>query len=330
MGWANNKKKCPRSKIVAIDPLLRPCTITQHHKTISVTMVLSLFKFQVLQKHCKRKISGYTEGMRSPKEVGIEKKILDELVPGTAAYATAQILMADKEIQLMQEYANTVSIVRLGYNDHGPVHMRTVTRNAVIMLNLLHEAGVKTNLEAENAGTLDDSMTAVILAAFFHDLGMAIGRQDHELYSMTLALPLIDRTLEQVFPSNLGKRVIIRALALEGIIGHMASRRIHSLEAGLILIADGCDMEKGRARIPMVLSSEPRVGDIHKYSSNSIEKVIISKGDPSPVRISIEMTSDVGYFQVEEVLLPKVDMSPAKPFVEVVACLRGGEGKKYL
>ncbi|HZK19976.1 MAG TPA: phosphohydrolase [Treponemataceae bacterium] len=268
--------------------------------------------------------------MRSPKEVGIEKKILDELVPGTAAYATAQILMADKEIQLMQEYANTVSIVRLGYNDHGPVHMRTVTRNAVIMLNLLHEAGVKTNLEAENAGTLDDSMTAVILAAFFHDLGMAIGRQDHELYSMTLALPLIDRTLEQVFPSNLGKRVIIRALALEGIIGHMASRRIHSLEAGLILIADGCDMEKGRARIPMVLSSEPRVGDIHKYSSNSIEKVIISKGDPSPVRISIEMTSDVGYFQVEEVLLPKVDMSPAKPFVEVVACLRGGEGKKYL
>ena len=26
----------------------------------------------------------------------------------------------------MQEYANTVSIMRLGYND-GPVHMRTVT-----------------------------------------------------------------------------------------------------------------------------------------------------------------------------------------------------------
>lgn len=268
--------------------------------------------------------------MRSPKEISLEKKILAELIPGTAAYATAETLIADTEIQLMQEYANTVSIVRLGYNDHGPVHMRTVTRNAVRMLNLLHEAGVKTSLETENAGTLDDSMTAVILASFFHDLGMAIGRQDHELYSMTLALPFIDRVLEKVLPHNLGKRVVIRALALEGIIGHMATRRIHSIEAGIILIADGCDMEKGRARIPLVLNSEPRVGDIHKYSSNAIESVTISKGDPKPVRITIVMSSDVGFFQVEEILLPKVNMSPFKPYVEIMASLQGREGKKYV
>lgn len=268
--------------------------------------------------------------MKSPKEHSIEKKILAEIPAGSAAYTTAEILMADPEIQLMQEYANTVSIVRLGYNDHGPVHMRTVTRNAVIMLNILHEAGIKTSLETENAGTFDDSMTAVILSSFFHDLGMAIGRQDHELFSMTLALPFIDRTLEQVFPASLSKRVIIRALAIEGIIGHMATRRIHSLEAGLILIADGCDMEKGRARIPMVLNAEPKAGDIHKYSANSIERVQISTGDPKPVRITIDMSSDVGYFQVEEVLLPKVSMSPAKPYVEIVASLQGGESKKYV
>ena len=259
-----------------------------------------------------------------------EKKILEELAPGSAARAVAEILMNDAEVQEMQEYANTVSIVRLGYNDHGPVHMRTVTRNAVHMLSLLHQAGIKTSLEAENAGTLDDSLCAVILASFLHDLGMSMGRQDHELFSMTLAAPIIERTLLQAFPDSLSRRVVIRSLADEGIIGHMATRRIHSLEAGLILIADGCDMEKGRARIPMVLNTEPRAGDIHKYSAASIERVRVSPGDPKPIRISVEMSTDVGFFQIEEVLLPKVNMSPVKQYVELYAGIADQEIKKYL
>lgn len=268
--------------------------------------------------------------MKSPKEISIDKKILDEIPPESAAYRIAEILMSDDEVQEMQEYANTVSIVRLGYNDHGPVHMRTVTRNAVHMMNLLHEAGIKTSLETENAGTIDDSLCAIILASFLHDLGMSIGRQDHELYSLTLATPIIDRTLQQVFPDNLAKRVTIRSMALEGIIGHMATRRIHSLEAGLILIADGCDMEKGRARIPMVLNTEPKAGDIHKYSANSIERVHITKGDPKPIRISVEMSTDVGLFQIEEVLLPKVNMSLAKQYIELYVGIVDQEIKKYL
>jgi Uncharacterized conserved protein len=268
--------------------------------------------------------------MKSPKELSIEKKILDELAPGSAARLVAEILMEDAEVQQMQEYANTVSIVRLGYNDHGPVHMRTVTRNAVKMMNILHAAGIKTSLENENAGTLDESLAAIIFAAFLHDLGMSMGRQDHELFSMTLALPVIDRTLAQVFPNNLEKRVVIRSLALEGITGHMATRRINSLEAGLILVADGCDMEKGRARIPMVLNTEAKAGDIHKYSANSIESVKIGKGEQKPVRISVEMSSDVGFFQIEEVLLPKMNMSPAKQYIELYAGVTDREIKQYL
>ena len=268
--------------------------------------------------------------MKSPKELSIDKKILEQLNPGSAPYKVAQTLMEDPEVQQMQEYANTVSIVRIGYNDHGPVHMRTVTRNAVIMMNLLHEAGIKTSLETENAGTLDDSFSAIILAAFLHDLGMSMGRQDHELFSMTLATPIIERTLVKVYPDSLEKRVVIRSLALEGIIGHMATRRINSIEAGLILIADGCDMEKGRARIPMVLNTEPKAGDIHKYSANSIERVKIERGNPKPVRISVEMSTDVGFFQIEEVLLPKVNMSPAKQYIELYAGIVDKEIKKYL
>lgn len=268
--------------------------------------------------------------MKSPKELSIDKKILEELESGSKAREIAEILMDDEEVQQMQEYANTVSIVRLGYNDHGPVHMRTVTRNAVHMMNLLRDAGVKTSLETENAGTLDDSLAAIIFAAFLHDLGMSMGRQDHELFSMTLALPVIDRTLARVYPDRLDKRVIIRSLALEGITGHMATRRINSIEAGLILIADGCDMEKGRARIPMVLNTEPKAGDIHKYSANSIERVRIGKGEETPIRISVEMSSEVGFFQIEEVLLPKVNMSPAKQYIELFAGTVDREIKRYL
>ena len=268
--------------------------------------------------------------MKSPKELSIEKKILDELVPGSRSRAVAEALMGDDEVQEMQEYANTVSIVRLGYNDHGPVHMRTVTLNAVRMMNLLSAAGVKTSLETENVGSLDDSLAAIVLSSFLHDLGMSMGRADHELFSMTLAMPVIERTLAACYPDDLKRRVVVRSLALEGIIGHMASRRIHSIEAGLILIADGCDMEKGRARIPMVLSTEAKVGDIHKYSSNSIEKVRIGKGEHKPIRIEVDMSTDVGFFQIEEVLLPKVNMSPAKQFVELLAGVTGQEVKKYL
>ncbi len=268
--------------------------------------------------------------MKSPKEISIEKKILELLEENSLSYQVADLLMQDTEIQQLQEYANNVSILRLGFNDHGPVHMRLVTRNAVRILTLLRMAGIKTSLESENAGTYDDSLCAVIAAAFLHDLGMSLGRQDHELFSMTLALPVIDRILNTLLPDDSGRRVVIRSLALEGIIGHMASRRIHSLEAGIILIADGCDMEKGRARIPMVLNTEARAGDIHKYSANSIEKVRIESGDPHPLRISVEMSSDVGFFQIEEVLLPKINMSPVKAHLELYAGISGQELKKYL
>ncbi len=279
--------------------------------------------------------------MKSAKEISMEKKILDrleELVNSTEEkdylpYKVAHHLMNDKEVEAIQNYANSVSIVRLGFNDHGPVHMRTVCYNALKMLSILHSKGMKTSLEAEGNGTFCDSVTAIVFSSFCHDFGMSIGRQDHELYSVFLALPVIERILNELIPGeeNLSRRVVIRSLAVEGIAGHMGTRKIHSVEAGLILIADGCDMTKGRARIPMELNKDqPKVGDIHKYSANSIEKVEISQGEEKPIRIKVEMSSDAGFFQIEEVLLQKINCSPAKHLVELFAGVSGQELKKYL
>lgn len=278
--------------------------------------------------------------MKSPKEISVNEKLLTltkEIIQLTEdkddlPLKVMEILVNDPEIQEIQNYANNVSIVRLGFNDHGPVHMRTVCRNALKMMKILHQTGIKTSLENEGAGTFSDRLTALSLAAFMHDFGMTVGRSDHELYSGIIAYDLIKRILDQVLPKkeDLKRKIVIRSMALEGIVGHMGVRKIHSLEAGIIQIADGCDMTKGRARIPMELNKSPSVGDIHKYSANSIEKVKILAGQEKPIRIEVNMSADVGFFQIEEVLLQKINSSPAKALVELFAGVEGCEMKNYL
>jgi metal-dependent HD superfamily phosphatase/phosphodiesterase len=266
--------------------------------------------------------------MKSPKQIGLENEIRSRL--GGIPRAAADVLLEDPEVQHLQEYANVVSIKRLGYNDHGPVHMRTVVLNAIVMAELMHSAGIPLSLESEDAGTYEDSLVALLLAGMLHDVGMTVGRADHEHDGVWIALPIMDRVLARVYGDEVARRVVVRSLAVECIVGHMATQRIHSLEAGLILVADGCDMEKGRARIPMMIATESRVGDIHKYSASAIERVLIEKGGERPIRITVEMKATVGFFQVEEVLLHKIDWSPAKPFIELYAGVIGKKLKCYL
>lgn len=278
--------------------------------------------------------------MKSQKELAVEQRLMEltkeiiDITPeeGDLPLKVIRDLIEDKEIQAVQDYANRVAISRLNFNDHGPVHMRTVCRNALKMLKILYNAGVETSLQRDQIGSFDDSVTAVALAAFCHDLGMSIGRQDHELYSGILAYNIIDRILLKNLPNaeDLQRRVTIRSMAMEGILGHMGTRKIHSIEAGLILIADGCDMTKGRARIPLEVHPEPKIGDIHKYSANSIDHVMITKGEEKPIKIMVTMSAEVGLFQIEEVLLPKINSSPARHLVELFAGVEGQAVKRYL
>jgi len=270
----------------------------------------------------------YLKPMKSPKELSLDRSLLD--ATSGSVRALAELLLADEEVAELQDYANAVAIRRLGFNDHGPVHMRKVALNALAMAGLLGKSGVSLSLERDEAGSREDSLEAILLAAFLHDIGMSIGRQNHEQTGALLAQPVIERLLATLHPGEIRRRVTIRSMALEGILGHMATQRIHSIEAGLVLVADGCDMERGRSRIPMLLSTEPRVGDIHQYSAASVQRVSIGPGERLPIRISVEMTESVGFFQVEEVLLQKVAASPAKGFIELVASVSGAEPKRYL
>ncbi|MDR2941421.1 MAG: phosphohydrolase [Treponema sp.] len=269
--------------------------------------------------------------MKSSREVSVDIKLIDtvnSLNLSAKAMKGLKFLLANEELQAAQDYANKVSIVRLGYNDHGPVHMRTVTLNAVIMLDLLRKAGIKTSLEADGCGDFEDSVLAVITCGMLHDLGMGMGRQEHELHGMILALPYIDNLLNEIYEDDLQKKTMLRALCLEGIRGHMGTIPVCSIEAGIIQVADGCDMTKGRARIAM--HSNTQVGHIHQYSANSIEEVNISAGKEKPIRVDVHMSSDVGFFQVEEVLMHKIAGSTAKSHIELYAKVLDDKEKRYL
>lgn len=268
--------------------------------------------------------------MKSQKEISVEKMLLETVKEDVFIENLLNILIADQEITALQEYANSVSIMRLGYNDHGPVHMKLVTANAIKIINILQKSGIKMSLQTEGIGQLQDSYCAVIMAAYLHDIGMSLTRQDHEIFSMTLAIPIIERTLDALKITSYQRRAIIKALTCECIIGHMAARKINSIEAGIVLIADGCDMKKGRARIPMELNTDAKIGDIHKYSANSIETVDITQGKEKPILIEITMSSDVGFFQIEEVLMGKINMSPVKPYISLVAKSGHDTVKRYL
>ena len=164
---------------------------------------------------------------KSVKQINLEKKIIKKL--SGKCLEVAEYIFNDEEIQAIQDYANVVSIKRLGFNDHGPVHMCMSALNAITMFNLLLAANIKFNLEKEEIGSAEDSKIAVLIASLLHDLGMTITREKHEFMSVILAIPIITRILEQFYHSNIRKKVVLRSLIVEGIFGHMATQPIHSL-----------------------------------------------------------------------------------------------------
>ncbi len=264
----------------------------------------------------------------TPKEDQLDQALIDKSEGKVKDLLTG--LLNDEEIYLFHSYANAVSVRRLGYNDHGPVHARITTYNSLKILYYLREGGIQTSLEREEIGTFEDSVVATLLGCFIHDVGMSVTRDEHEWHSLNLMDSVISKYVRNLYPDDLAKQTVVRSLAHEVIVGHMAHTRIHSIEAGVVLIADGTDMTRGRSRVPLNMDRDPMVGDMHRYSANSVRRVEISRGQVKPVVISVYMDNVTGLFQVEEVLMTKVKASPIMSHLEIVAHVKGQEPKYYL
>lgn len=264
----------------------------------------------------------------TPKEESLNAVLLRRT--SGRVHSLLERLLFDKEINLYHSYGNVVSVRRLGYNDHGPVHARITTLNALRMLGLLQQAGVQTSFEAEQIATFEDSQIAVALGCFLHDVGMGVTRHDHEWHGINLVDPIVRDYLAWLYPVDLDKQVVVRAMIHEVIVGHMAKVPIHSIEAGTVLVADGTDMTKGRSFIAFNMQFEPEVGDMHRFSANTITRVDITAGEAKPIRISIHMETATGLFQIEEVLMTKVKASPIMRHLEIEARIQDGAPRMYL
>jgi uncharacterized protein len=275
------------------------------------------------RKRAKSALISKRNYQKSHKEVALDNE-LKRRASGGRFGKLVHAMVEDKLIGTMQNYANVVSIQRLGYNDHGPVHARIVALNCLRMFELLEEGGIQPSIVLEEVGDREDALIAVFMAAFLHDLGMSVTRDNHEHHSIILAEKHILRHLCDVYADE-GQVYMLKSLINECIVGHMGHYKVNSVEAGIVMVADGADCAWGRALIPSQIAKNPMLGDIHRFSASAIESVSIRRGENKPVRIDVMMNSSAGLFQVEEVLIGKAKVSPIMNYVEIAAHLEGKE-----
>lgn len=230
---------------------------------------------------------------------------------------------ADAELQQLWKSANVMMIDRMGYNDHGPMHAKLVSNIALKMLRMLVSAGIEPSIVKNYKLGTDDAEVVVVLASALHDVGNAIHREQHEFLSVPIALPILNRLLEDYTP---GEKTIMAMETLHAMVCHHEGTRPWTLEAGIVRIADALDMEKGRARIPF---REGKV-DIHSVSALAIDSVELHDGGKKPIKVVISMNNSAGIFQIDSLLKGRIRDSGLEDYVQVSADINAEKEKKII
>jgi metal-dependent HD superfamily phosphatase/phosphodiesterase len=230
----------------------------------------------------------------------------------------------DDEVYTLWQVANVNAVQRLGMSDHGPVHVQIVTNIALRLLRLLVEQGVQPNLVSNYNLTAEDAEVAVVLGSLLHDVGMSIQRVDHEQYSLLIARSKLKELLEGIY--DVPTMTILTSEILHAIISHRKGGKPHTLEAGIVRVADALDMAEGRSRIPFQAGKV----NIHSVSAAAVEQIKIEHGESKPIRIVVQMSNSAGIFQLDELLKDKLGGSGLEPYVEVEAMIEGEAEKKLI
>lgn len=230
----------------------------------------------------------------------------------------------DVRLQTLWKCANVMAIDRMGFTDHGPTHVKIVANSALKLLRILVDNKVTPGIVKNYGMKNEDAEVVVVLGSIFHDLGMVVTREGHELYGALLASGFIEKYLQQIYSEE--QRTIICSEVLHAIVSHEDPRKPLTVEAGIVRVADALDMEKGRARIPFQAGKV----DIHSVSALSIEKVDIHEGDKKPVTIEITMSNSAGIFQIDELLKPRIENSGLREYIHVIAEIAEDKETKIL
>jgi len=227
---------------------------------------------------------------------------------------------SSERLQAMWKCSNVNAVDRLGYNDHGPVHITIVANAALQLLRLLVSGGVEPSIVKDHDMSQEDAEVVVVLGAVLHDIGMTVHRYNHELFSIILAPQVLPELLAGY---SIGEQVILQSEVLHALPHYSTDLKPYTVEAGVVRVADALDMSKGRSRIPF----EEGFVNIHSVSAQAIDSVDIKKGKEKPVRITIHMNNSAGIFQLDELLKPRVNISGLKNYLEIEAIVKGAEKK---
>lgn len=248
-------------------------------------------------------------------------------IPTNSNKKLAQVLYKVKKnirLHTLWDSSNVMTVKRLKMTDHGKVHVAIVANIALKLLRNLKKAGITPSCTKDHNLKYEDSEVIVFLSSVLHDIGNAVSRDDHEHMGIILAPPLIEDILKDIYHEK--ERTIIMTEILHAMLCHDTNAKTHTIEGGIIMISDGLDMEKGRARMPFDLGKV----DIHSVSALSIENVDIRYTKNTPLDIEIQMNNSAGIFQVDYLLKNKIESSGLEKYISVTAKVKDGKEKKII
>jgi metal-dependent HD superfamily phosphatase/phosphodiesterase len=238
---------------------------------------------------------------------------VDHSFPDERLSEVLAFLRNDPEVQTYLEAQNINPVTRMRYNDHGAKHVAIVRDRALRVYELLHRRDVRFNGADDQGLEEADEPVIIGLAATLHDIGHVIHRDDHSYHSVPLAADILDRILPEFYGVEAAVRV--KGEVLHAILCHHTEETPLTTEAGVVRLADGLDMERGRSRYPYERGGR----GINTVSSQSIESVSLQPGDTEPVLVEIGMTNAAGVYQVDELLKAKLRGSGLEEQVRIVA-----------
>jgi len=224
-------------------------------------------------------------------------------------------LLSDPRVMTHWNLANYIAVVKLGYNDHGPIHAQVVTAAAMRLMQLLHQRGVAFDVIESGAGNLDDAHAVVLAGIMLHDIGNQIHRTGHEVFSVALAQPILERHFTPLYGGDLVKLQALIGFTLSAIACHDCNPSPLTMEGAVVAVADATDMTKGRGRVAF---DRGKI-DIHSVSALGVETVDIRAGGDKPIEIVVALSNSAGIFQVEQVFARKLIATPLKDYVTIRA-----------
>ncbi|MEM4618280.1 MAG: HD domain-containing protein, partial [Ignisphaera sp.] len=110
-----------------------------------------------------------------------------------------RILEEDDEVLELLKMSNIMAVTRLRYNDHGIVHARIVGGVALELVDILIRNNIElTTIRDGTTKNVDEAKLVVLFAAYFHDIGNAVHRANHEFLGALLAKDILNRLLPKL------------------------------------------------------------------------------------------------------------------------------------